>query len=483
MKMRLWVGAIALAGALAAGCTGKESPPKGGAANGGGDKTSKSPPLLPPVRHGDWTYWGRDQGLSDDIQDVSADEAGNVYVAGGEALFAKSAADASFLRFDAANAGFTQNCNDFSEYYDETPPKPFYMCRILSVAGASPGKAFIGFDSFNIESQKGATWTFSAGGSDAISFDPAKGTASRLRHYWLASPPHTICTKPVYGRTSTCDPTDYWWNAGRRVFVQVLRIVVNHDKSSPMYGDAWLGGKHATFAAILKDAAARNYRDRTAGMPPEWADAKDTWEHLHPAETAPDGTFVNGRGWALSIDPRTGIPWGSNEFRTTYVGGYGADLTNDEWWQGPYLDLWPDPPQTYFIGTDDNVHSMSHCNDGTLWLGSLTHGLARIATDGTVSTFDLPDPMLWNGVEAVACDPSDSSLWIGLRQGGLMRLRNGAFQRIDTSGLPAFTNNPVQSIQIDRWTTPRKVYFAFRPVTDDAGKILAGGGVGEYSGP
>ena len=35
---------------------------------------------------------------------------------------------------------------------------------------------------------------------------------------------------------------------------------------------------------------------------------------------------MNGEGWALSIAP-DGTPWGSNEYRTTYVEGYGADLT------------------------------------------------------------------------------------------------------------------------------------------------------------
>jgi hypothetical protein len=249
-----------------------------------------------------------------------------------------------------------------------------------------------------------------------------------------------------------------------------------------MYGDVWVGGQHATFAALLANAAARGYVDRTAGFGPEWADAVDTWEHDHPNLDAPDGTFVNGEGWALSIDPRTGLPWGSNELRTTYVDSpYGADLSDDRWSIGPRLDLWKDPADTFLGPTEDGVRSMSHCPDGTLWIGSLTHGLARIDPSGAVSYPALPAAPPATGVAAVACDPTDASVWIGLAGGGVLRLRDGAFERLDTTGLPAFTANPVQSIQVDRWSPVRTVWFAFAPA--GAGPGRAGGGVGAYDGP
>jgi hypothetical protein len=82
------------------------------------------------------------------------------------------------------------------------------------------------------------------------------------------------------------------------------------------------------------------------------------------------------------------------------------------------------------------------------------------------------------GVSAVACDPSDGSVWIGLAAGGVMRLRGGALETVDTTGLPAFTRHPVQSIQIDRWSSPRIVYFAFVASSDGT----VGGGVGAYDG-
>jgi hypothetical protein len=474
------------------GSTGAQPPP-------GDETTPPAPPPpppppaeIPPVTDGHWSYYGPAQGLSQDVQDVSADEGGNVYVAGGDALYAKGRADVSFLRFDDANAGLTRNCNDFSEIMNPVPTTPFRLCRVLSVAGAAPGKAIIGFDGFGIEAQHGTAWALAAGGADVVAFDPDRKTLSRTRHVFIASPPHRICGVTHEEQATTCsDPNDFWWVNGRRLVHRIRRVVVNHDRSSPLYGDVWLAGEHAAFSALLNDAPARGLVDLTAGLGPEWADAKDVREHLHPAITPPDGQFINGEAWALSIDPRTGTPWGSNGFRTAYVLGYGANLAEDLWWMGPsprggpeFLDLWPDPPDTYFGKSDDAVHSMSHCPDGTLWIGSLLHGLARIDPAGAISFLDLPASAgVGNSVSAVACDPTDASLWIGLLYGGVMRLRAGAFERIAPDGAPAFAHHMVQSIQIDAWSSPRVVYFAFVPQTDAAGAILQGGGVGAYDGP
>jgi ligand-binding sensor domain-containing protein len=115
--------------------------------------------------------------------------------------------------------------------------------------------------------------------------------------------------------------------------------------------------------------------------------------------------------------------------------------------------------------------------DGTLWLGSLPHGLARART---ISHVAIPGPA---GVSAVACDPSDGSVWIGRATGGILRLRDGAFETVDGAGGPDFASHPVQSIQIDRWSSPRVVYFAFTATRDAAGVVVASGGVGAYDGP
>ncbi len=486
--MRIGVSGVAVASVaaclVALGVGGGGQPTR----EAGGQPPPPPPPPPPPdtspVTIGDWTYYGALQGLSADVQDVSPDEGGNVYVAGGDALYAKRRGAPRFLRFDAQNAGLTENCND-SSLDLVFPDLPNRQCRILAVGGASPGKAVIGFEGLPASTDEGAlpywTWVLGSGGADVVAFDPDAETLMRTRHVLIASPPHVICADGGEDRATTCDPTDYFWNRGRRLFRLVRRIVVNHDPTSGMYGDVWMGGEHGTFAVLLSDVKRRGYVDRASAWGEEFADAKDVWEHLHPSLTTPlhPEWFVNGEGWALSIDPRDGRPWGSNEYRTTSVLGYGPDLTHDHWWLGRFLDLWPDPSDDDLTTRFDQVRSMSHCRDGTLWVGSLRYGLARIATDGTIARLRLPAAS-GDGVMAVACDPSDDSLWIGPATGGVLRLRGGAFQAIDVAGAPGFARHPVQSIQIDRWTTPRIVYFAF--VQAETGGVTAGGGVAAYAG-
>ena len=171
------------------------------------------PPPPPPVKRGAWTFYGPAQGLSDDVQDVSADEGGNVYVAGGDALYAKRAGDQAFLRFDATNAGLTRELQRLLGVLQRDADE-----AVLPVPhprrwrAPPPERRSSGSTASASSRQTGASWTYRAGGGDVVAFDPAKGTLARTRHVWFASPPHTICTKPVYGRTATCDPIDYWWD-------------------------------------------------------------------------------------------------------------------------------------------------------------------------------------------------------------------------------------------------------------------------------
>ncbi len=466
----------------------------GGRGAPGGEPPPPPPPPppgdTPPLRIGSWTYFGGAQGLSADVQDVSADEGGNVYVAGGDAVYVKRRADERFLRFDAENAGLTVNCNDEAEQHLEVPTQPFRQCRIISVAGAAPGRAIIGFEGFRTDLAGTGTWDWvllGNGGADVVAFDPEAGSLSRVRHVEIGSPPHTICVAGGHERRSTTcsDPNDYWWVTGRHLMHKINRIVVNHDPSTAMYGDAWMCGQHGTFSVLLNDAAARGFPDHTAGVHPKYRDSKDVWEHLHPAYAPPGypDAFINGECTALSIDPRSGTPWGSNRFRTVAVDGYGPDLRNDQWWMYPptedtFLDLWPDPSMDEpFTAAYDDVSSMSHCADGTLWIGSLAHGLARIDPAGSIAHVPLPGGATGPGVSAVACDPLDASLWIGLAAGGVLRLRGGVFEPVGDPGMPGFAGHPVPSIQIDRWADRRIVYFAFQPTASGAG------GVASYDGP
>jgi hypothetical protein len=149
-----------------------------------------------------------------------------------------------------------------------------------------------------------------------------------------------------------------------------------------------------------------------------------------------------------------------------------------------FYDLWPDSGDPWSGPTNDWVRSVSHCMDGTLWIGSLTHGLALIDPSGNVSHVSFPDSSYGTSVTAVACDPSDASVWIGLGAGGVVRLRGGTFERVSVPGAPAFAGQPLASIQVDRWSPgPRTLYFAFDATRDAVGRLLRGGGVAAYDGP
>jgi hypothetical protein len=308
----------------------------------------------------------------------------------------------------------------------------------------------------------------------------------------VASPPHTICADGGRERHATsCSPDEFYWNTGRRKLRQVFRIAVNHRQGTREYGDVWMGGTHSTLAALLEDAAGRGYPDRVSGQAARWNDARDVWEHDHPAFYDPaSNLFLTGYTYAIAIDPRNGIAWGSNGFRTAYIAGY-PDLSSDNWWLDPtdaahptWIDVWPDGTSSPLGGAQDHVESLSFCDDGTLWMGSSTHGLAVRDPGGGISVIGLPDPGTHgDSVTAVACDPTDHSVWIGLGWGGVMRYRNGQFSTLATAGLPDFVAQPVRSIQIDRWSTPRRVYFAFVQSTNASGAVVKPGGVAVYGGP
>jgi hypothetical protein len=465
----------ALAAALAAACGGGSTPSSGG---GGENKV-----VLPPIVDGSFTYHSVDQGLPPDVRDVSADEGGNVYVAATTAVLAKKRGDATFRRFEPAAAGLTRNCDAAGTV----------SCPIVSIAGAAPGVAVVGLQGIGTDGDADPDWQLSSGGADVVAFDVEKLT--RTRHVELAGPPHRMCEDHS---EPPCAIGDATYEKGRRKVRQVLRIAVNHARGTVHSGDVWFAGTHGSFSLLVANPGQRGWRDLTPDFPGT-EDRRYVWEHDHPAMYAPatiggvkQWAYLTGQSTAIAIDPTTGDPWASNETRTARKHGYGA--VADGWdapmwpWYDPvderrsWLDVWPDPLPTdpwQYDALDpahlDAVTSLSFCDDGTLWIASALHGLARRAPDGRLSYVDLP-PGLGNNASAVACDPSDGSVWVGFGWGGFGRY-DGGWWRPDGARAPAFAlHGPVGNIQLDRWASPRIVYVAH--VASRAGP----GGVTAYQG-
>jgi hypothetical protein len=448
------------------------------------------PALLPPLEKDGWTWYGTEQGLSPDIHDVSADEGGNVYAAGYDALYAKRRGDPAFGRYDAANAGLTENCHDATHIMDANPADPVVLCPVISVAGAQPGRAFVGLKGVGTDGDSDAPWAMRSGGVDLVHFDGAAVT--KERHVLVASPPKTICETWLDPPANTqCNPYDWYWTGGRLKARQVIRIVVNHDKSRPLsYGDALFGSNHANITIFAANPERRGWIDYTKGDP-AWADTKYVWEHEHVGILGPSSEFLSGAGWALGFDPVTNVPYFANEFRMGRMLEYATRRapTWNGWWGAidppyPYQWFWREQGSPTDPLQRDNIQAISFCKDGTLWAASPSHGLARIGRDFSWSHVPIPDPGTNGpGAWSVACDPSDGSVWVGLFWGGILRLRDGAWSRGLPEGAPTFALRPVRNIQIDAWSSPRTVYFAHPARRDATGKVVAPGGVSAYSGP
>jgi hypothetical protein len=489
-----WVAGalLALAVACGGGGGGDTGPDTGGDGGGGGDTGGdgggdKGGGVVPdpPLVSGAFSFFGAAQGLSPDVRDVSADEGGNVYVAAWDALYVKARGASAFTRVDSAAAGLSTTCWPASEIGNPSPPGAPGVCPIISVAGAAPGTAVVGYKGVGTDYDYDAPWALDSGGMDVVRLQG--GAVTRVRRVFVASPPQTVCEHWADApRNSVCAEnwSDSTWMAGRKKMRQIQRIVVNHDASRPLsYGDVYMGGTHGSLGILVANPAARGWVDKTAGHP-AFADAQHVWEHHHPNPPSTDGQFLAGETWALALHPTLNVPFYANQFRIGSMPRYASmprpDPVNN-WWgdQDPpepgLLALWyPALPQNPDLR--DNVQSLSFCDDGTLWAGSAEHGLARVGPNGDVSYVDLP-PNLGNSALAVACDPSDDSVWVGFGWGGFGRYRDGGWWTVGTDAPRFAWQNPVRSIQIDRWSSPRVVYFAH--TTSRFGP----GGVTAYDGP
>ncbi len=440
--------------------------------------------VKPPIVDGAFRYYSVEQGLPPDVRDVSADEAGNVYVAGVDALLAKKRDDRDFLSFDPAAVGVTKNCDEGKTV----------TCPLVSIAGGAPGVAVVGLQGIGTDGDSDPNWWLDSGGADVLAFDGTRLT--RTRHVEIAGAPHQMC---MDHSAPPCSAGDATYEYGRRKCRQVLRMAVNHAKGTLQYGDVWFAGTHGTFSLLVANAAQRGWTDLTQQFPGT-EDRQFVWEHDHPAMYEPatiggvkQWAFLTGESTAIAIDPTTGDPWASNQTRTARKIGYGAvpngwdapmwppyDATDDRL---SWLDVWPDaitPDHSAYDALDpsyaDYVSSLSFCDDGTLWIASWLHGLARRAPGGGISYVGLPAG-LGNDASAVACDPSDGSVWVGFGWGGFGRLQADGTWWLPDASTPRFAlQGPVGNIQIDRWASPRVVYIA------QVASKLGPGGVTVYDG-
>jgi hypothetical protein len=453
-----------------------------------------------------WTF--ASDGLpSGAVMGASADEGGNIWVAGGSAgVFVQPAGRTSFRGFGIGDGlhpyGFLhgQVARDYGvpDGYPADRSPSLAETPVVSVSGGPPDTAFVGYqgkpgcedewDRFGetlADHEKANPAIYKSGDADRVSLS---GGGIAVSHFDIYSGEGVVGNEPL----------------GREKLCTVHRILYDHGTNR-----VWLGANHG-FALGFADTAA-------------------VWEHVHPGINDIHGYMMTDAYYGIALDavPHSG-PLGTTVFdvwfggmiRTTRfrfgeVGGDywkaqpktelyatigpdgksdAADISKDPVAQAAYwnrMDVWPDPIGERWDPAHgdwhsrepdaknpadwnyDNVTGIAAMKGGDAWVGSFTNGLRHLDHDGQLigdATQYLPSRQLG----AVVRDPTDESVWIGYRDGkGVTRMMpDGSMLQYSGAALGANAGSAVWDIQIDTAGARRKVIVAFRR-----------GAVGVYSGP
>jgi hypothetical protein len=438
-----------------------------------------STPELPPPSSADWTFYGMAQGGPRYVYGASADEGGNLWVAGGEeGLFVLEHGQSVFRRFTMADG-----LRPYGYMLDgSTPPGVKYL-KVISVAGGPAGVAFVGYegkqpdpgmptceDEWDQAYYAGRTpdaSVYKSGDADRVTLN---GSGIDVVHYDLSTGPNRVAAEP----------------RGREKLCNILRISYDSRTHS-----VWFGANHG-FAWGSADFLG-------------YSCASGTWdyfcagvmEHVHPAINAwnADQTgaiLLTDAYYGVSV-AENGDVWFGGANRTTRF-RYGSNGNN--YWQAQLeseaseyawnrIDIWPDTVSEPEMPTraqrvDDHVSGMAVMSDQTVWVGSFLRGLAQLSPSGQVLrtlSAELADGRGY--VASVAGDPLDDSVWVGTAMGGgLSRVRGNWIAWYGSGVLPdEVLAQRVTDIQVERSGGTRRILVAFQ------GDESTPGSIGIYSGP
>ena len=377
------------------------------------------PPLALPTLAG-WQFYGPDQGGPRRVYGVSADEAGNVWVAGGdEGLFLLAPGAVAFRRFTVTD-GLTPYRGDGGAEQQ----------RAISVAGGPAGTAFVGYQGhYGGLEDNDPPAILKSGDVDKVVLREA-GIA--VTHIDISTPPGVSSAYP----------------GGRDKIRDVFRIV--HDRST---GDVWFGGNHG-----LAMWNGREHRVR---------------EHQHPwlSGYLASGahTFLTGDYYGVGLDPSGDVWFGGGHRLAKLPFGRGRSFYAA---LDPRIDVWPDAVPSDarpWQRTDDFVQDLAVLPDGSLWVGSIPNGLAHVSSGGIgYRTSGMVD----RKVTALEYDKKNGSLWVGHIWGGITRLSGSGATYYSISALGAdLGNDTVPDIQSDNYRGRRRILVAF-----------SAGAIGIYNG-
>ncbi len=437
---------------------GIDDPPDAAAGDAGVGAPDAGAPIQLPTTAG-WSFYGAAAGGPQHAFGVSADEGGNVWVAGGEeGLFLLRRGASTLQRFTIADGlhpfGYPRP--------DQGTVTRIYL-NVSAVAGGPAGTVFVGYvgmppgpGAFGCEDN----WDgpspdpniYKSGDADRVSL---AGSGIRVVHYDISSGLDFVAAEPR-GREKLCTVHRIAYDAT----FQNLWFGANH-------GYAWGDPAYAGDPTCFGQPACSGVR-----------------EHAHPLlngyakEDSTSEVALTNDYWGLAPGP-AGALWVGGLFRSMLCQ---AGTRGEGFWgceaQGSlpkyFVDWWPDPVALDSRPSgrvDDVVSGMALGPDGSLWIGSFTNGLAHLVPSGAVSyvTSGLVDP---TQVTAVKVDPLDGSVWIGAGSGGLTRLQGGQRVPYGAAVFGALASDSIPDIQVDASSGQRRILVAFRA-----------GAIGIYDGP
>jgi hypothetical protein len=468
-------------------------PPDAGPPDAGPPGGFVPPPAIGFPTVAGWSFLGPQDGGPHDVFQVSADQGGNIWVAGGaDGLFLLRAGATKFERFTIADGlhpyGYlTGEQAKLRGVPPGTPADPnpsLSATPVIAVEGGPPGVVFVGYqgkpgceDNWDGAGRDPAN--YKSGDADRVTLK-ADGTLSVV-HYDIFSGPNLVAAEPE----------------GREKLCSIFRIVWN-----PATNDLWFGANHG-FAWGDPNYAGNPTCDGQLAC-------SGNVEHSHPAVNGAGHVYLTEDYRGVAPDPLTGDVWFGGVSRTTrfhwnaFTGSPASrffaaqELTegfNDvlnppacpSAAQSPCyindrIDLWPDAKEEgFFPGpndrTDDLVFGAAAPGDGTVYIGSGYLGLKRLNANGTIAA-DLSSSISSTFVGALAMDRADGSLWVGNRYGqGIDRLRSGGIERYALGVFGILANSGIEDIQMMGSGSSRKVLVGFRQTGNTPGFVAV------YSGP
>ena len=469
----------------------------------GGTVWVPPPPVdFPSPAPAGWSFYGPQNGGPHDVFGVSADQAGNIWVAGGEdGLFFMRAGTTTFQRFT-----MDDGLRPYGYMPDGSDPIGPKFLKVISVAGGPANTVFVGYEGRNrsVKDDCEGNWDgpnpdpsiYKSGDADRVTVDAAGKLT--VVHYDIFSGPNVVGNEP----------------RGREKICHVVRIVWNAATS-----DLWFGGNHGYVWADPNYAGDPKCNGQIG--------CSGLREHGHPGFNGINDAggccdFVTGDYRGVAVDPATGDVWFGGINRTTKLhwgetsgnkeGRFdAADFFTEAHDTGPasqpppsvppcpaapcYLanriDVWPDimgevrfdSAQHRFVEYDPTRAEQQPADlvfgiaalPNTAFVGSGYLGLKQLAADGTVVA-DLTSRLASRFVGAVAADPSDQSIWVGNRFGGAAdRLQGGATTHYSLDVFGPLANSGIEDIQIalkpGQPATSRQVLFGFRESQTTAGFV------------